>query len=257
MRSTIWISLALLTASSAHAVDITSPGQTVPEGEKGVLQADLICVPAGLGVALKNGAKLDLNGHTLDGCSILGSGLPSEPLRLSVRGPGEIHNAGISFSAGTLRVRDVVIQDPPSGGIQGRNGINGGPSTLKLDDVTVTGSTGVGIEASRVIARHVNVSGFDEQGIIGWQSVSASHAVVTGNLEGVYSAANVRLRDSQVTGNTSLGVIANLAIAVSRSTVTGNGTDLASQIEPRVKASSCDTSLNMQTQLPWGVCAGD
>jgi hypothetical protein len=99
--------------------------------------------------------------------------------------------------------------------------------------------------------------GFDDHGIIGWQSVNATRAVVTGNAEGVFSAESIRLRDSEVTGNTSFGVIANLTIAIARSNVTGNGTDLASQIVPRVKASTCDTSLNMQTMVPWGVCVDD
>lgn len=263
MRALLRISLVLLLASSAQAIDITSPGQTVPKNGEGVLQADLVCPPpAGdeaipVGVALEDGARLDLNGHTLDGCSIQGTGFATEPLKIGVRGPGEVHNAGIDIGAGTLRVRDVVIVDPPNWGILGLNGLNGGPSTLKLKDVTITGATGVGVEATRVIAKDLSVSGSGSHGIVGWESVNATRAVVTGSTEGIFSAESIRLRDSEVTGNTSFGVIANLTISIARSNVTGNGTDLASQIVPRVKASTCDTSLNMQTMLPWGVCAGD
>lgn len=256
MRTPISLALVALLATPALAVDITAPGQTVPKHKKGVVQADLVCAP-GEGLALENGATLDLNGHTLDGCDVNGIAGATERIRISVRGPGQIRNAGIGFSAGTLRVRDVVVQDAPGRGISGASGVNGGPSTLQLNGVTVTGSAGAGIEATRVFARDVTVSGGGEQGIVGWRSVSGSNVVLTGNQEGVFSAVDIRLRDSQVTGNTTFGVIANLTVAIIGSTVNGNGTDLASQILPRVKRSTCETSLNMQTQLPWGVCSAD
>ena len=51
-------------ASAAHALDVTSCGQTVPARETGFLQADLAC-PSGVGVHLADKATLDLNGHTL------------------------------------------------------------------------------------------------------------------------------------------------------------------------------------------------
>ena len=51
------------------------------------------------------------------------------------------------------------------------------------------------------------------------------------------------------------------ARTVIRSTVTGNdtqgGVDLASQRPPRVRDSTCGSSLDSQAMVPWGVCAND
>ena len=42
------------------AMDVTTPGATVPKGKTGVLQADLSCSPVTVGIYLENGAKLDM-----------------------------------------------------------------------------------------------------------------------------------------------------------------------------------------------------
>lgn len=257
MRTTIALAaLALIFASPALAVDITGPGQVVPKRRTGVVQADIVCAP-GEGIALENGATLKLEGHTLDGCSINGVGGATEKIRISVRGPGEIHGAGISIAAGTLRVRDVAIQNPPTHGLYGANGVNGGPSKIDASGVTLTGSGGTGIEATRVVVKNTTIDGFTDHGIIGWSKVDGKGLTVSGCGEGVFSAENVHLRGSQVTGSSGFGVIANLSIKLAASTVTGNGTDLASQIKPKLDHSTCGTSLDMQTLAPWGVCTGD
>src|SRR3990172_12267639 len=56
--------LLIATASPIRALDITTCGVTVPRGEIGVLQADLVCA-GGHAVELRSGATLDLNTHTL------------------------------------------------------------------------------------------------------------------------------------------------------------------------------------------------
>lgn len=256
MRTTIALAALALLASPALAVDITAPGQVVPARRTGVVQTDLVCAP-GEGIALENGATLKLDGHTLDGCSIHGVGGATEKIRIVVRGPGEIHGAGISIAAGTLRVRDVVIQDPPVHGIYGASGVNGGPSKIDASGVTLTGSGGTGIEATRVVVKNVTIDGFTDHGAIGWAKVDGNGLTVSGSGEGVFSAENVHLRHSQVTGCSGFGVIANLSIKLAASTVTGNGTDLASQIRPKLARSTCGTSLDLQSSAPWGVCAND
>ncbi|MBY0276928.1 hypothetical protein K2Z84_16440 [Candidatus Binatia bacterium] len=256
MRTPLALAALALIASPALAVDITAPGQVVPKRRTGVVQADLVCAP-GEGIALENGATLKLDGHTLDGCSITGVGGATERIRIAVRGPGAIHGAGISIAAGTLRVRDVVIQDPPLHGIYGANGVNGGPSKIDAADVQLSGSGGTGIEGTRVVVKDVTVDGFTDHGVVGWAKVDGKRLTVSGCGEGVFSAENVHLRSSQVTASTAFGVIANLSVELTGSTVTGNGTDVASQILPKLNRSTCGTSLNMQTATPWGVCSGD
>ena len=53
-----------LAASRAAAVDVSSCGQAVPDGETGVLQADLDC-SADPAVTLGNRSTLDMNGHAI------------------------------------------------------------------------------------------------------------------------------------------------------------------------------------------------
>jgi hypothetical protein len=152
---------------------------TVPRRQTGVVQNDLTCAPAGVGVVLEHGAKLDLNGHTLDGCSIAAS---DEQARISVRGPGTVIGGGISIRAGVPRVQDVFIDAPPTFGICGNTGAGEGPSTLKLPDVTVDDSGLAGIWAPRVIGLNVNVTGGGVRGFgVARSAVILIASIVTGN----------------------------------------------------------------------------
>ena len=263
-----WPVVLMLLAAPALAIDITAPGQTVPRGQVGVLQADLSCAPSALGVFLDDGATLEMNGHALDGCFVGGAGLSR--VDIAVHGPGLIRHAGIAIRQGTLRARDVAIQDSPSFGIIGSGSSEDGPSTLRLQHVTVTVSGLDGIVATKVVARDVTSSGNGVAalgwGVIGWGGVKGRNLIVSGNnAEGVFSNVRVTLRDAQVTGNARGGVISvgisRSALTIMRSTVTGNdaqdGADLASQRKPRVRDSTCGSSLDVQAQVPWGVCAND
>src|SRR5262249_51252908 len=58
------LSLPVVTASPVRALDITTCGVTVPPGEIGALQADLVCA-GGNAVELQSGATLDLTAHVL------------------------------------------------------------------------------------------------------------------------------------------------------------------------------------------------
>jgi hypothetical protein len=267
-----WPVALVLLAAPALAIDVTAPGQTVPKGQVGVVQSDLACSSAG-GVFLESGATLEMNGHVLDGCFVVGAGL--SPVRIVVRGPGTIRNAGMVIREGSLRADDVVIEDSPSWGIIGSGDSQDGPSTLRLRNVTVTGSGFDGIRATKVVARVVTSSGngvapgfpgVGGWGIIGWGGVTGRNLVVRDNQgEGVFSTGKVKLQDSQVTGNLWGGVvgvgISSRALTLVRSTVTGNGAlgeaDLVSQRLPRLRDSTCGTSLDAQAQVPWGVCAND
>jgi len=264
-----WPVALLLLATTALAIDITTPGQTVPRGQVGVLQADLSCTPSAIGVFLDNGATLAMNGHVLDGCGVAPAVLSR--VRIRVLGPGLITHAGIVIRSGTLVVRDVDVQDANGVGINGTPDALDGPSTLRLRDVTVTGSSQAGIWGTKVIARNVVSSGngvdAPGDGIVGGAGVKGHNLVVSGNsAEGISAwAGNVVLRDSQVTGNALGGVygfgISRGALTLVRSTVTGNdaqgGVDLASQRPPRLRDSTCGSSLDSQQMVPWGVCAND
>lgn len=270
MRKTAVFLVVCTLAGRALALDITTPGQTVLGGDVGILQADLVCSPPSVGVFLKSGATLRLNGHVLDGCTVAAdSGSATDPQRLSVVGPGEIRNAGsgVNLRAGVLRIRDVIITDCGHG-ISGSGDAGDGPSTVKARNVTVTGSDFMGIQATRVKARGVTASGngrtgvFPGGGIVGWEMVSGREITANDNGgEGVFSAVRVKLRDSTVTGNAYSGVLANETLAIVGSTVTGNatigGADVVSGVAPVVKTTTCGTSLNVNQLGTWGVCAND
>lgn len=86
------VAATFATVVSARAVDVTTCGQSVPDGQTGVLQADLDCSGAPDGVSLGNGAVLDLNGHRL-------TAPPSSPF------PPE--RAAIACRTGGVVCRDV------------------------------------------------------------------------------------------------------------------------------------------------------
>jgi hypothetical protein len=251
-----------LLGTHALAVDVTTPGQTVAPGQVGVLPADLVCAPPGA-IYLDNNARLELNGHVLDGCTVTATGLESDTRKITVRGPGEIRNAGVRINNGALRISDVDIVDAPGDGIRG-----GDESKVRADNVSITGSRDSGIWADKVDARDVTssdngVGGGLGIGIRGHGGVSARNVVVSGNLEGISSSAGkTTVRYSEVTGNDASGVV-GFKLSIVGSTVTGNNTlayefaaDVVSTYAPKVRTTTCGTSMNASGQ-PWGVCAGD
>lgn len=263
--------LCSILATPAWALDVTTVGQTVPKGKTGVLQADLTCPANTVGVFLDDHATLDLNGHALDGCTVDAAG-PShtELRRIAVRGPGVIRNAsyGITLRTGTVRVTDVDIENSTYYGIIGSGDSGDGPSTARLKRVSVSGSGFAGIQATKVIATDVTATGngtvLGLPAIVGWGGVVGRRLTVNGNASGVYAAdGRTNIVDSQITGNASIGVI-GFKVSVARSTVTGNTTvgppteaDLISSYPPKVKATTCGTSLKADGTASWGVCAGD
>jgi hypothetical protein len=248
----------LLLGTPALAVDVTTPGQTVPAGQVGVLPADLVCAPPSA-IFLENNARLELNGHVLDGCEVRATGLSSDTRKISVRGPGEIRNAAVNINKGALRISDVVIVDAPDDAIRG-----GDDSKIRADNVSITGSLGSGIWATKVDARDVTSVGGLGTGIRGHGGVSARNVLVSGNSDGISSSAGkTTVRNSEVTGNEGIGVIA-YKLSVIGSTVTGNNpsaspfaADIVSSVAPKVRTTTCETSLNSNGQSSWGVCSGD
>lgn len=255
----------LVLATTASAFDITTPGQTIHKGDPGVVQADLTCGPLEAGIFMESGAQLFLNGHVLDGCHVVLAGLGNDLTRATVSGPGTIRHAGISMRAGKLKVRDVAIEDAPNDGIIGSGDADDGPSQVTAIGVTVTGCGSNGIRATKIIARDVTssgngVSGPLGQGLLGWAGVKAKGVTVSGNAtDGIYTSwGPIRLRDATITDNGGIGVIGDPSIKIVHSTVTGNAqADVASQLMPNLRATTCGTSLNSQTLLPWGICAND
>src|SRR5437879_11862084 len=84
-----WVAIA---AGRGYGLDITDCGQVVPEGQVGVLQADI--AGCHVAVTLADHARLQLNDHSLTECSIG----PAQCLEsCTVTGPGTLasRNHGI------------------------------------------------------------------------------------------------------------------------------------------------------------------
>lgn len=271
MRTSALVLATLILATRVEALDISAPGATVIGGDLGVLVADLVCPTPSVGVYLDDGATLDMNGHTMDGCSIgAASGSATVPQRITVRGPGEIRNAGagVSIRAGVIRISDVVIRDCTFG-LSGSGDFDDGPSLIRASNVTVTGSDFMGIVATKVKVRTVTSSNngrtgvFPGGGIVGWASLSARDVIANDNGGGgLFSNGKLKARDSVVMGNVDIGVY-GFRVALSGSTVTGNatgaqpGADVVSSYPPVVKMTTCGTSLNANGLSTWGVCTDD
>lgn len=262
--------LMLVCTAPAWALDIVAPGVIVPKGDPGVVMTDLVCSPPAVGIYLESGARVLLNGHVLDGCTISpASPSQTDRQRLQVRGPGEIRNAGIHLRAGTLKVYDVTITDSPSFGIIGSGDSADGPSLVRARNVTVTGSGFDGVRATRVRARDLTTNGngtlspgsgiFAPGGVSGRRIISDDNAV-----HGVAGfAGKVRLSAAEATGNGCAGVAGESTVLV-RSTIDGNDTsstgcaDVISGFSPRVKNTVCGTSSDAnEPSNTWGVCSDD
>ena len=269
MRTSLVISLVLLLASLAHAVDVTSCGQEVRDGDVGVLQADLVCPtdlvgPPYVGVQLDQDAVLQMNGHSITGqqlgvfcfrdCTIVGPGEITGATSQAIGGGSGIHvtasdldihdNGGIADVAGSrLTVTNVVAR---------RNGYGIRAQQLRATNLSIADNTGDAILVQkRFVGSDVTITGGGEGGVTALSGVRATRLAITGTPGvGLFSRGSVVLRDSSVTGSVYLGL------------------DVLTRRLPRLLGTStCGGSARL---LPdpgnpggfvigpsWGVCAND
>src|SRR5262249_3950010 len=119
MRALLLVAAALAFATAALAVDITTCGQTVPNGGVGTVQADLSCTGAFVG-GVGFGGTLYLNGHTLSTPST-SSGTDGVRCQsdCGVQGPGTVRRAfnGVTTASGLRMVLTDVVVDQCAQGV--------------------------------------------------------------------------------------------------------------------------------------------
>ena len=248
-------SLLLLTpfvvavASPVSAFDVTGCYQSVPAGQVGELQVDLVCDGSGgPNVTIQRGGKLRLNGHTISGGYL---GIATEPAgkRVTIEGPGEVFGATGTAPLGgcaigvTVKttIKNVILHD-------NRCGI-GRPYdyAIRLQDVTIDANTEDAIEAAssgpgngRVVAKNVTIT---NNGGLALQTDGRSS-----------------LRGATITNNASGGVYFSGARRSSLfdGTLTGNGPqgDVAAATVPRFVRSTYTVSQNLGGGS-LGICADD
>jgi hypothetical protein len=262
---------AVLVASAAPAIDITSCGVIVGPREVGVLQADLQCQAPGLetgygryGIVLAAGAVLDLNGHALDHSNTSLTGGVFCRARCEVRGPGTITSSGLGNGVATSGHGRVSITDVDFEGQHTGVAVPFGKVTLT--NVNIAASTW-GVAGQRVFVDDVSItltaanpaSCVDVYNYLGGTSLTLS-----GCRLGIFYARRVDLVGLTVTNSIFMGLVAR-HVALQDSTVTGSngsmGPDIGSTTRPRLVNTVCDHSAHLIDHLPtsesWGVCAGD
>lgn len=265
----------LLLASVAHALDVTSCGQTVPSFDTGILQTDLVCpnpntgddclaaTGAPAGVDLQANATLQLNGHTITGgCFGVRALLATSKRPASIQGPGLITGSffGIFF-IGRLTISDVTLDANGAGVVSPGSSTN--HSRLIATNVVANNSVGPfegsGLSAYRIDATSVTTNGNVSAGISVESRLRATNVQSNNNGHGVFGLNKIRIDGLTATNNVYNGVFCR-KLRLLNATVTGSqsGVDLNTRSRPSLTNVTCDhSSFWSSTPIPWGVCAGD
>lgn len=250
---------AVLSARAALAVDVTSCSQVIPDGEIGVLQADLVC-PAFSGIGLGRGATLQLNGHTVAAeAAVLGQvGIGCFRGKCRIEGPGTVSGfkgAGIvGLTPSKLEVRGITVQG---------NGIGISGDKLRLVDLDITANDDWGASGTKLEATNVASTNNGSEGLGGY-GVRLIDVTVSGNGANGVNCNRVTARNLTATGNTLYGVrsVYHGNTKLTDSTVSGNGiADVGSQHRPKLVGTTCGTSRQLNDGGAdlgtWGLCTDD
>ena len=277
----IVVSSLLSFADLAAAIDISTCGQQVPDGEIGILTTDLVCDSATTAVRLGIGSTLELDGRSIvvpDGwgvwcgpaarCTIVGGNSPGEIGRIS---GGE---TGVYLQRNArLVMSDVAIEDCVTGiGAEAWHAPRG--AKAMLSNVVVTGSVGTALRVGLLNLKNVTLEGNPGHGIVAGASsrLKANGLVVRGNAfsedceafgcSGI-DVGTVRGRDFVVSDNNGIGIYALFAKLADSTVINniraGSGKDLVTSEIPRLRNVVCNASRGWGSQslTPWGVCALD
>lgn len=255
--------------ASAATFDVTTCGQTIPDGDTGILQNDLVCAAGTQTVRVGSEAKLELNGHSI---TALGSGSVVDVHSVgghTVRGPGQLINITVACGVGfdytrKLLVEGVDIVSTSYAAIDCLDQDGHGDNRLTVRDVDITGDSTFGILGRRVKATNVTIEGSDLIALLA-RRLKGRDVTIIGNagtaiVSDAGYARSVTLVGSDIRDNAG-GIIAE-TIRLRSTTVTGNGApegyDLKSLRRPILRGTStCERSLNVPAGGPWGVCTND
>lgn len=262
MVATMALGLALgSTVQAGTPAPVTACGQQV-QGT-GQLVADLDCTGSG-DEAVKLDGTLLLNGFTLTGdpsfdvvrcvaggCRVIGPGTVTggaDGVR-SDRGARVEGGATVSGNAGdgvrtekTAKITGATISGNGGDGVRSK-----GSAVLKGAIVHSNGGSGVRTDGTANVQEISDVSFNAEDGIHSQKSAKLTLSSAQANgFDGV-RGVQVQLKGAFSQGNgtdPSCGVLDDCA-------------DVAAELLPKLKSSTCLTSRNTESGLPWGVCAND
>jgi hypothetical protein len=236
--------LLAATTPAAWSFDVTSCGQSVPAGERGVLTTDLVCdadLPAA--VDLGRSSAFLLNAHSITGAKI---GVACHG-RCRVTGPGELigQNAFGVAQLGTkgdfhapVRVEHLAVHDAVGNG----TGIQVAQRGFVLDDLTLERNA-VGVCCGGTF-RGTNLTIRDNRDVgVEAESMDMRGFVVSGSPVGIYTLPHGAFLRRQ-------------SPRLFDGALSGNGVDIRSLSKPVLHAVSCSHSESLD-HVPWGVCSDD
>jgi hypothetical protein len=247
MQRVVAAFVLLLLPWPAHALDITTCGQTVAAGEVGVLQVDISGCE--FGVVLMNHAVLEMAGHAI---SVGNLGVQCLESRCAIHGPGDISGGGVGiwgfYPTGKRVVCDVDIPDTKNGGIQNAQRARVSNVTVRrvgFGSLNPEYSSGVYVDV--LLGTNLTAADNAGYGVLGGSKVKLTALIATGNGNaGLTAQGRSLLRDSALTGNDGYE----------------SGYDLVAYLRPRVIDTICGRSASPGVTAeepgpPWGVCAND
>jgi len=255
------LSLPVVTASPVRALDITTCGVTVPPGEIGALQADLVCA-GGNAVELQSGATLDLNAHVLtlaDPGAVVWCSEKSCTVRSAAAARGRIVGTYESSCVyGIDVVRRVVLENVEISHCEG--GVNFRKARVWATDVDVSDCSYFAMLAQSLDLLNVTMQDTGEYGPGASKAIRGKNVRLTNCGEGVYTDGRVRIDGLVAQGNTEYAVYSG-SLGLENSALSGNSIDFSTSRRPRLLATSCDRSERHDpfgTEIgTWGVCALD
>jgi hypothetical protein len=239
--------LPIFGVTRVFATDITACGATIAPGDTGVLQVDLDCSAAPLGVLVLSGGELDLNGHAIAGGDVTGATVQGAKKsdgtgrgNFRIVGPGEISGTSqiyqgtpsgtpgcvqvndgrvkISGGTGTVDIHGCVY------GILGSRGVTpNGKAHVSLDHVNLHNMLFDGAAVGALDASDVSATDNGGQGLGASKTFTAQNVVARNNLHGhgLFAGTNLKGANVEATGNYD-GVEAWKTLKLSDATVTGN-----------------------------------
>jgi hypothetical protein len=264
LRGIFRVLLTLLLAAPAVAapVPVTTCGQVVERGTVGVLTGDLACgikwgtcrqcatCPDYLDPAVACSAPADCPDPSVNICD----------------GGGGFSVAVFVVPGARLELNGHTIGGAQIGVFGGRPDFVIPRGTLRIvgpGTITATREAVRGFRATVTgVSLHENLYG------IAVSKLRLSDVDASGNTIGVSVFDSLRATRLTSDGNRNIGVLAYERARLSSSHVTASGgVDIASELRPRVTATTCDRSAALEetsepgvyepTGPPWGVCAGD
>ena len=266
------LAASLLLAGAAGGVEVTACGETVPAGETGILQGDLVCSgnSGNVAITLESNATLDLNGFTLtapdeDGAAVFCShractvvsraATPGTLSGASTGGFGIYANGSDTPTVRRVVIDNVVIRDVEYWGVWTPD-----VRLVTASHVTVSGCQRYGIGAEKLVVQAV-VATANGYGIAGRDGVRGTDVTVSGNLFFGIDATGgtVRITGLRASANGKFGVFAQSVRLVDGQLAGSGVADVASTVRrPHLVNTTCETSTNRFSEgTPWGVCALD